>query len=68
MPAGLIPPLSFSAGGGKSSAGLTSDMDFDNSGMVVNFGPALTASGNVSTWLLVGALALAGLWLYRRKG
>lgn len=60
--------MSASGGTAASEAKGASEGVFDNSGFVVNFGPAMTASGNVSTWLIVGALALAGLWLYRRKG
>jgi hypothetical protein len=46
----------------SASSGVNANNAFDSSGWTVNFGN----QQNVPPWLIVGALVLAGLWLFRR--
>lgn len=73
MAAGLpIPPLSLTGGAGgsaRSDAGggvAEGWAHFDNSGMTVNYAPAVgVGGGSLPSWLWIGALVLGAMWLRR---
>lgn len=63
-------PFQLSASGGMAGSDATgghATSPWDSSGMVVNFGPSMTASGGLPNLLMIGALILGGLWLLKRR-